>query len=495
MSTGAAAAIGGTTVTGINVSVRNITTTTGVAVSITGVGSSGTMTFTKITAGTSAAGPFNAISISNYNGSLTVLGDGSGASNGSGGTIQKTTGNAINLASVSGTGVSLSSMIIKNSVHEGVRGTSVNNFAMTGCQVLTNGTTVADNGVHLTDLTGAVSFGSDTVTGSFNDNVLLDATTTSTAVISTLTVTNGSYSNATNNTGFDVVLRHSAAINTAAISGAAFSNNFSTGMQMQVNDSATIGNGAGAPSTGTVTVSGCTFIGNGSAAADFDQGGAAGISNMYVRFINNVNITGNGGPVLNFFSSSTSAGGTFKARIEGNHIGNAGITGSGGAFGPGIRVFLQGRTVGTFTILNNIVRQTPGSRGIDVEALGPVAIGQPLTISDVKIIGNDVDNNDTSGFAQDDIYLAADNQGSPAEVRAEIHGNIVKSGPGSGDYPGFSGNEPWLYFNIAAPGAVGQLVNFGGHATAAAELAATNTGDTGADPGVTLIAGPINTAQ
>jgi hypothetical protein len=284
-------------------------------------------------------------------------------------------------------------------------------------------------------------------------------------------------------------------VNSANISGASFSNNFSTGLQLAVNDSSTIGNGVGAPATGTATVTGCTFTGNGSAAADFDQGGAAGASNLYARFVNNLNITGNGGPVVNVFSSATSAGGTLKARIEGNTIGNAGIAGSGSTFGPGIRVFLQGKTVGTVTILNNVVRQTPGSRGIDVEAVGPVTTGQPITVSDITVTGNNVDNDDTSGFAEDDIYVAADNQGSPAEVRAEVHGNTVKSGPGCADYPGFSGNEPWMYFNIATPGAVGQLVNFGGHVNASAELAATNTGTTGADPGVTLIAGPINKAQ
>jgi hypothetical protein len=116
-------------------------------------------------------------------------------------------------------------------------------------------------------------------------------------------------------------------------------------------------------------------------------------------------------------------------------------------------------------------------------------------VADVTITGNDVDNNDTSGFAPDDMYVAADNQGSPAQLRAEIHGNKVKSGPGCADFPGFSGNEPWLYYDIATPGAVAQLVNFGGHVNASAELAATNTGTTDANAGVTLITGPINTAQ
>jgi hypothetical protein len=493
MNTGGANAITGTSVSGINVTARNVTTTTGTPVII--ANGTGTMTFTQINAGTAVAGPLNAISLTNYGGGFTVAGDGSNASNGSGGTIQKTTGNAVNLSNVTGAGVSLSSMIIKTSAHDGIHGTVLNNFALLGCQVLNNGTTFADNGIHLLDVSGVATFTNDTVTGSFNNNVWLDATVSSTAVMTSLTVTNGSYSSGANDDGFLVSLNHSAAINTATFTGVTFSNNASSGLQLQVNGNSTIGNGVGAPATGTATVSGCTFTGNANTAADFDQGGGGGVSNMYARFVNNVNITGNGGPTVNIFSSSSSTGGTLKARLEGNHIGDAAITGSGGTFGPGIRVFLQGKTVGTVTILNNIVRQTPGSRGIDVESLGPATTGQPITVSDITLIGNDVDNDDTSGFALDDIYVAADNQGSPAEVRAEIHGNTVKSGPGCGDFPGFSGNEPWMYFNIATPGAVGQLVNFGGHVSASAELAATNTGTTGADPGVTLIAGPIHTAQ
>jgi hypothetical protein len=167
--------------------------------------------------------------------------------------------------------------------------------------------------------------------------------------------------------------------------------------------------------------------------------------------------------------------------------------------GPGIRVFLQGKTTNTVTIVNNTVRRTPGSRGVDVEALGPTATGQPITVSDITIIGNDSNNGDPeSSFPLADVYVAADNQGSPAEIRAEIHGNTIRtvsgSGTGSWDFPSFDGNAPWMYYNIATAGAVAQLVNFGGHANANAEIAATQTsGTAGANAGVTLIAGPINT--
>jgi hypothetical protein len=279
-----------------------------------------------------------------------------------------------------------------------------------------------------------------------------------------------------------------------------FNGNASSGLQIQSNDNSIVGDGVGAPATGTVTVTGCTFTNNGNTAADFDQGGGNGAGQMYARFINNLTITGNVGPAINVFSSSSATGGTLKARIEGNHVGNALVSGSGTTGGPGIRVFLQGQTVGTVALLNNVVRQTSGSRGIDVQAPGPTATGKPITVSDITITGNDVNNDDPeSSFPLADIYVAADDQGSPAKIRAEIHGNTIRTiagaGTGSWDFPTFDGNAPWLYYNIATAGALAELVDFNGpHANANAAIAATQTsGTAGADAGVTLIAGPINT--
>ena len=199
-------------------------------------------------------------------------------------------------------------------------------------------------------------------------------------------------------------------------------------------------------------------------------------------------ITGNCGPAINIFESSSATGGTMKVRIDGNHVGNAANSGSGTTLGPGIVVKLQGKTTNTVTIVNNIVRQTLGSRAIDVEALGPVTTGQPITVSDIVITGNDADTNDelNPSGSLDAIYIAADDQGSPAQINAEIHGNIIPSATGthgSYDWPSFDGNAPWLYYRIATSSAAKAfLFNFGGHANANTELAATQTsGTAGAD--------------
>ncbi len=503
MSTGASAAVTGTTVTSISVTVRNVTTTTGTAVTIAGGGSSGSLTFTQINAGTSVSGPANAVSVTNFGGSLSVVGDGSNAANGSGGTIQKTTGNAVSLSNITGTGVSLSSMIIKNSTHDGIHGTGVNNFALLGCQVLNNGTTTVDNGVHLFDTSGAVTFTGDTVSGSFENNVWLDATTTSTAVITTLTLTNGTYSNSVNDDGFLVSLKNTASVKTATITGATFSGNFAKGLQLQQNDGAILGDGVGAPATGTITVSGCTFTNNDIGASFEGGGGTGGTGSVYFRFVNNTSILGSQSHAVNFANGADSAGGTYKAFVSGNVVGNAGVANSGSAFGDGMRVFLQGQQTATVTITNNTIRQVPFGRGIDVTELGRPGPAHGQTHLDVKITGNDVNPQDTSGFPVYAIYVGADAQGtgtSGSNVNAEIHGNTVPSvadacdtvcGPGTG----------MIFYELVAGASgtqIGTLFNAFGGATVNAEIANNNTGTAGktvTQGGVTLTAVPPNTVN
>jgi len=127
-----------------------------------------------------------------YAGGFTVVGDGSGSANGSGGTVQKTSGNSITLTGISGSGISLRSMIVKNAALSGISGSNVNNVALLGCQILTNGTSTAtDNGVKLVDTTGAVTFTGTTVSGSKSHNVFIGTSPASTASLSALTVNNG----------------------------------------------------------------------------------------------------------------------------------------------------------------------------------------------------------------------------------------------------------------------------------------------------------------
>src|SRR5690606_21018659 len=121
---------------------------------------------------------------------------------------------------------------------------------------------------------------------------------------------------------------------------------------------------------------------------------------------------------INVFSSSTSTGGTIRGTIQGNDIGTSGITQSG-ARGSAIRALIQGRTAATLLVDDNTIRQVwetaNGARGIALEFRGPVATGQGVTQSDVTVINNDVDTQaPASSFPLAAIYVAADDQGSPA---------------------------------------------------------------------------------
>jgi len=55
-----------------------------------------------------------------------------------------------------------------------------------------------------------VTFDTDTVTGSHRHNVIIDSTGTSSTVVNTLVVTNGSYSRAALRHGFLISLSHAA---------------------------------------------------------------------------------------------------------------------------------------------------------------------------------------------------------------------------------------------------------------------------------------------
>jgi hypothetical protein len=476
MNTGATNAIAGTNVSGINVTARNVTTTTGAPVTI--ASASGTMTLTQVNAGTAAAGPLNAVSLSSFNGGFSVSGDGSNAANGSGGTIQKTSGNAINLANISGTGVSLSSMIVKNGATIGVSGTGVNNLALLGCQVLNNGTsTSTDAGVKLVDTSGVVTFATTTVSGSKAENVSITTTPASTAAMTSLTVTNGAYSSSLGGSGFLLALNNTASLATGTFSNVAFAGNASFALDFVTNDNSTIGNGVGALPSGAVTVSGCTFTNN-VLGASFANGGGSGSSNMYVRFLGNT-LTGTSSQAVNVISGATSTGGTQRILIDGNTIGNAGVAGSGSAFGEGIVVTQQGKVTQTTTITNNVIRQIPFGRGIDVQALGPVTTGQTASTYpvNVTITGNDVNPQDTSGFPLYAIYVSADDQGSPTLVHAAIHGNTVPATAACDTQ--CDPSIGMIFYEVVTPPSTGTLFNFGGGADVSSEIAATNTGTAG----------------
>jgi hypothetical protein len=513
-------ATGGGTVTATNVT-STLTTTTGTALNVanTTIGASG-LNFLSITAGTAASGPADGIILNTTgaSGGLTVIGTGAAAS---GGTIQKTTTAGISLTSVGGS-VSLTDMNVKNGTHDGIRGTSVNNFSLTGCNVTGNGTLAADNGLHITDASGTVGISGTTVTTSFGDNVDFDSTVSSAAVVTTMTVGTSTFSNSSNGAGFLIQLKNTAAINTGSITGCTFNANATYAIDVVTNDNSTTGDGVGAPGTGTITISNNTVTNDGGVGISFAQGGGSGASNMYVRFIGNV-LTNTHSHVINVVSGATSNGGTQKVLIDNNCIGMSGaLTGtgvghcgvtpgaadSGSKLGEGIQVTQQGRTVGTVTITNNVIRNLVngagefGNRVVDVQTLGPSPTNGGLLAFDVKIFSNDLNALYAGTFPQAAVYLGVDEQAStPVTMHAEVHGNTVPVGPGCEGNSCSASTGMIFYDWVGTSGetSTGTLYNFSGSgANVSSELANTNTGMAGKTGAVdlahlTLTGTPVNT--
>ncbi|MBN8674295.1 MAG: hypothetical protein J0L56_09180 [Chitinophagales bacterium] len=478
---------------------NTISSTTGNALNISNTTiAAGGVTFRSISSNGAATG----IILNNTGaGGFTVSGDGGGASNASGGTISNSTGIGISLTSASN--VSLGYMNVQGSADAGIKGISITNFTLNRSNVTSNGNSTADEGIQFGEfsgstlgVTGTLTISNSNVSSNAHNNIHFRNTS---GVLSAFTVTNSSFNNATGPNAansFLLEMSGTAELTTGTISGCTFSNSSpQRGLEVQVHENATIGKTAVA---GVLIVQNNTFTNNG-IHASFTQDVAG---NMSFRFLNNGTagspMTGSILQALNVFSSSTSTGGTLTGRIQGNYIGNPAVAGSGSTQGSGIRILIQGRTAGTFTIDANTIRQvgsTSGSRGMDIQFLGPIATGQPITQSDITITNNFVQT-DAPGatFPLAAIFLSADNQGSPARVRADIRSNTVPS-TGSFDYPSFDGNGGQLVYIIATGGAVAQLVdNAPASANAMAELQSHNTGLMYADATVALISGPINTA-
>jgi VCBS repeat-containing protein len=488
-------ATGGGTITA-TASANTLATTTATALNVanTTIGASG-LTFRSISSSGASSGIV--LNSTGSSGGLTVTGN----------------GGSCTVATPTCTGGS-----IQSSTAEGIVTNNANNLSFSLMKIQ-NSVATGSAGVKLLDTSGSITFTDVLVTGTSGtnaSNVQITTSPASTKAITTLTVTNGAFNNSAGNDGFLVDLHGSASLATASITGATFAGNLAKGLQFQQNDNSVMGNGVGTVPTGTVTVSGSTFTGNNVAASFEGGGGTNGTGSAYYRFVNNGSASspilgiptttpGTGSShALNFADGSDSAGGTYKALISGNFVGNASTAQSGSAKGDCLRVFMQGQQAATVTVLNNTLRACPNGRGIDVAELGRPTNNSGQTPLDVKIAGNDVNPQDTTGFPLYGIYVAADAQGtgtSGSNVHAEIHGNTVPSTSacdtqcsattGMIDYETVSG---------ATGTTIGTLYNFDGvGAAVSSEIANNNTGTSGKTcsfvngGSLTLTASPPNT--
>jgi hypothetical protein len=155
----------------------------------------------------------------------------------------------------------------------------------------------------------------------------------------------------------------------------------------------------------------------------------------------------------------------------------------------------------TILINNNIIREAPNGRGIEV--IGRNGVGQ----LDVTITNNNVDHTNltypigggAAAFPLGAIYVNAAKGGATGivgfTVRADIEGNTV---PAAGGPLPAASEVTGTYLAVvesvgSETGGILELVdNAPASATATAELQSHNTGDAAANAGVALITGPIN---
>jgi VCBS repeat-containing protein len=330
------------------------TTTKGTAVRVTGTTiDSGGVNFQSVNSSEAA----NGIVLENTGSTagLTVSGTGTA---GTGGTITTSTGPGILLSSTSN--VSLASVKVTNGGDDGIRGSNVNGFSLTGSsEVSGNGNATNENGLDFTNLTGTVNFTSATVTGSaYRNMAVVNESGTLNATFS-----GGTYSNTNNSAlGDDSLFFEGTGTGTLGVTveNATFKNN--GGDQVQVTTDAA-----------TTVAENVKIKNNTMQDTTSELGGAVtlnpgGEATMEAEVLNNT-ITGAHveGITVDTPGSQTSAQpAQVNVTISGNKIGESGVSGTGSDTGNDIGVRSNGAATVKALVTNNTLFQYTNIAGLEL---------------------------------------------------------------------------------------------------------------------------------
>jgi uncharacterized repeat protein (TIGR01451 family) len=450
----------------------------GLNVANTTIAASG-LTFQRV----SATGGANGIVLNNTgsSGGLTVTGDGGGANNGSGGTIQNTTAEGVLLASTAN--VSLGYLNVTNPGTDGIRITNITGFTLNRSNLSDGaGAAPADKAIDVGDFsTGTAVNGAINITNSVIGPAAGSSPHDSLAAgigsgTSTWTVSGTTFRN-TGNAGINLELRGTAVVTAFDVSGSTFA-----GAGGLVSARGVFANNLDDSVMTLLTVQNSTFTNNNIHIDVNQQNDTDPVGGSTFRILNNTTMTGARSHAVNVFSAAGAFGGTFTGTIDGNVIGNAGIAASGSAIGNGIRVNVNGGSDVTLRLSDNDVRQTPNGRGIEI--IGRNGAGG----LDVTVTGNDV-NPQAPSFPLAAILVQSNCLTTCNTVRADVRDNVV---PAATDVTDLL----TTYIELVESGASTlELVDTTSpvSGTCASELAAMNTGSTGVLGACSLIAGPIST--
>lgn len=476
LSTGATAAFsatGGGTVE-VTGSTNTLTTTTGTPLTVSGTSiGAADLTFRSISSNGAPSGIV--LNATGGSGGLTVAGNGgtcSSAATCTGGSIQGSSGDGVSLTNVGG-GVSLTRMSVNGGGDDGVDASGVVGLTVDNSRVVSNGNAADEEGIALTNVTGAVAVTNSDVSGSAYNNLRLQSTS---GTIGSLALTGSKFntnSATTGNHGALIDIGGTSTLTAATVSGSEFKDNFSIGLQVVATSTGTIGSFTVDNNTFTGTSTGAT-TGTQEVAIDASKSGTSNATFL----IQNNTITGHNSHGMNLFSAAgAGTGGLFRARVQNNTIGSAAVASSGSQIGNCMRVNLNGDSADTVLLTNNNVRQCPNGRGIEV--IGRNGTGP----KDVTVTNNTATPNDTSGFPLAAILVQSNCVTVCATVRSNVSGNTVPAGAS------FDLGAGFLQL-IETSTSTLQLVGAG---TCATQLAGSNTGSTSASAGCTTIAGPIGT--
>jgi hypothetical protein len=359
-------ATGGGTVTATNTASTAVSTTgTTINIANTTIGAGG-VKFLSVTSN----GASNGINLNTTGaGPFTVIGDGGGANNGSGGTIQNTTAEGI-VTNSTGT-IILGYMNVSNSGTKGISVTGSTSVTINRCNVTDNAGVATHNGLHLINNTGTITLSDDVVDSAPDNQVNIDNLNTNLTAInatnSTFKCTAGNVCQPSGGVGADaflVQIRGTSVLTSANVQGCTFTGVRSTGVQVSATDSATIGSSSAGVITAPVNshsfvVQSNTFANN-NAGIDMDQSQQANTTfqllNNTLSFHKSQSINAQSGAGVGFSGSIT-------GYINGNQIGIQGTKDSGSTSnGTGIRLVRQGdSTQGFFTVDGNTIREVPNA--------------------------------------------------------------------------------------------------------------------------------------
>ncbi|HEY0320623.1 MAG TPA: Ig-like domain repeat protein, partial [Pyrinomonadaceae bacterium] len=462
--------------------VNQLTTTTGTALNVasTNIGANG-LEFRSISAGTAASGPANGIILNSTGTSngLSVKGTGSA---GTGGTIQKATGDGVSLTTTEK--LSLKYMNIQNNLGDGIGGSGVNGLVLDNLSITGNGDNAAtdESGINLAEVIGSSSGGArpTSITNStISNNWEFQAQITNTTgtltdltmsgnTIST-TVASGIIANLFN------FLGHGTSIMKLTVTGGTYTGNWNPASPPANPSGTAIHCDTDSSQSLTCNVSGTNFNNNNAGV-----NASTGPSNADLTFnISNNNFqTQRTVPVNIFNNGNAPYGRLVQGIIQGNTIGTNGVAASGSTFGNAIAVSNEGTVDTRVLINNNQIHQIgtgPGAgvTAIDVEnGIGSGPTGAQTTA--ITITGNTINNvlNGRGITINQTDYVSA-SAGNAGTICADISGNNF-----TGTIAGQAGNGNRM--RLDKNGNAGTAVFTVRQGPDVNGLAAANTGVTGA---------------